>query len=393
MEWRCRQEIEDALWHASRKLLRPADLARKPLLRAITERTALYTTEREELAAVARTAMPGIDLAARALFFSVADAAKISIPLSELAGRDCLPSPASWKVLDLGAGAGAMGLGLLSFLADHHPGVSVQIDAVDLDAGALGVYSGAIDALGQEDLDLGTIGIRTIESSAASYQARSGHYDVVALGSMLNELSERERITLAASAMDAVAPGGSLIIVEPALRETSRALHRVRDSLVGHGATIFAPCTHSQPNCPALIDERDWCHEDRAVVLPSRARQMAQTTGLRDGGLKFSYLVARHSAEPLVALEDGVVALRVVGQPQRGKGQRESFVCGPDLGRRKLRLLKRNRSSKNRILERAHRGDVLLAAIQGAQTASSERLEIGKEQRVTLLRPAELLDD
>lgn len=391
MEWRCRQEIEDALWHAARKQLRPADLARKPLLRAVTERTALYTTERDELAAVARTAMPGIDLAARALFFSVADAAKISIPLSELAARDCLPASASWKVLDLGAGAGAMGLGLLSFLADSHPGLAVHFDAVDLDAGALSIYSGAVHALAESELDLGALSIRTIESSAANYQATSGNYDLVVLGSMLNELSESERIALGARAMDAVAPGGALIIVEPALRETSRALHRVRDSLVAAGTNIFAPCTHSQAHCPALLDERDWCHEDRAVVLPSRARQMAQTTGLRDGGLKFSYLVARHTDEPLVVVEDGEIALRVVGQPQRGKGQRECFVCGPDLGRRKLRLLKRNRSSKNRVLERAHRGDVLVANDTGAPP-DDERLEIGKEQRVTLLRPAELLD-
>jgi ribosomal protein RSM22 (predicted rRNA methylase) len=391
MEWRCRQEIEDALWHAARKQLRPADLARKPLLRAITERTALYTTERDELAAVARTAMPGIDLAARALFFSVADAAKISIPLSELAARNCLPTSASWKVLDLGAGAGAMGLGLLSFLADSHPGLAVHFDAVDLDAGALSIYSGAVHALAESELDLGALSIRTIESSAANYQAHSGHYDLVVLGSMLNELSERERIALGARAMEAVAPGGALIIVEPALRETSRALHRVRDSLVAAGTNIFAPCTHSQAHCPALLDERDWCHEDRAVVLPSRARQMAQTTGLRDGGLKFSYLVARHTDEPLVVVEDGEIALRVVGQPQRGKGQRECFVCGPDLGRRKLRLLKRNRSSKNRVLERAHRGDVLVAK-DTVMPPEDERLEIGKEQRVTLIRPAELLD-
>ncbi len=391
MEWRCRQEIEDALWHAARKQLRPADLARKPLVRAITERTALYTTERDELAAVARTAMPGIDLAARALFFSVADAAKISIPLSELAARNCLPTSASWKVLDLGAGAGAMGLGLLSFLADSHPGLAVHFDAVDLDAGALSIYSGAVHALAESELDLGALSIRTIESSAANYQANSGHYDLVVLGSMLNELSERERIALGARAMEAVAPGGALIIVEPALRETSRALHRVRDSLVAAGTNIFAPCTHSQAHCPALLDERDWCHEDRAVVLPSRARQMAQTTGLRDGGLKFSYLVARHTDEPLVVVEDGEIALRVVGQPQRGKGQRECFVCGPDLGRRKLRLLKRNRSSKNRVLERAHRGDVLVAK-DTVMPPEDERLEIGKEQRVTLIRPAELLD-
>ena len=392
MEWRCRQEIEDALWDAARKQLRPADLARKPLLRAITERTALYTTERDELAAVARTSMPGVDLAARALFFSVADAAKISIPLSELAGRSCLPAGHQWNVLDLGAGAGAMGLGLLSFAADHHPGLAVHIDAVDLDGAALSIYGGAIAAIEASDLDLGGLSIRTLESSAVKYEARDGHYDLVVLGSMLNELSESERVEVGARALRAVAPGGALIIIEPALRETSRALHRVRDALAKAGAHIFAPCTNTDASCPALVDERDWCHEDRAVVLPSRTRQMAQTTGLRDGGLKFSYLVVRGQPDALVHAENGISALRVVGQPQRSKGQRECFVCGTSLGRRKLRLLKRNRSSKNRLLERAKRGDVLLARGVETDLATGERLEIAKDQVVVLVRPAELLD-
>ena len=390
MEWRCRQEIEDALWHAARKALRPADLVRKPLLRAITERTALYTTERNELASVARTLMPGVDLAARALFFSVADAAKISIPLSEMAGRACLPPGSSWRVLDLGAGAGAMGLGLLSFAADHHPGLAVQIDAIDLDAAALSIYRDAIAALQTSGLDLGALQIRTSTDAASRFDATDGSYDLVLMGSMLNELGEAERVCLASRAMKAVSAGGALVIVEPALRETSRALHRVRDSLVAGGAHVFAPCTHRESTCPALADERDWCHEDRAVVLPSRARQMAQTTGLRDGGMKFSYLVMRHGDEALVESSEQLVALRVVGQPQRSKGQRECYVCGAQ-GRHKLRLLKRNRTAKNRLFERAKRGDVLLA--EGVETSeASARVDLRKTQTVELIRAAELLD-
>ncbi len=384
MEWRCRQEIEDALWHAARKALRPADLARKPLLRAITERTALYTTERNELASVARTLMPGVDLAARALFFSVADAAKISIPLSEMAARSCLPPGNSWRVLDLGAGAGAMGLGLLSFAADHRPGLALQIDAVDLDAAALSIYRDAITALQTSDLDLGALQIRTITDAASRFDATDGSYDLVLMGSMLNELGEGERVSLAGRAMKAVSSTGALVIVEPALRETSRALHRVRDVLVAGDAHVFAPCTHSVSPCPALADERDWCHEDRAVVLPSRARQMAQTTGLRDGGMKFSYLVMRHGDESLISTSEKLSPLRVVGQPQRSKGQRECYVCGAH-GRHKLRLLKRNRSAQNRLFERAKRGDVLL--VEGLNTPeTSERVDLSKTQKVELIR-------
>jgi ribosomal protein RSM22 (predicted rRNA methylase) len=363
-------------------------LDRKRLVQAITERTALYTTEREKLPSAIGAEMPSTDLAARALFFGVADAAKISIPLQELAGRGLLPSGSSWRVLDLGAGAGAMGLGVLSFAADSHPGVGLKIDAVDLDDKALSLYREALDNLNQRDVDLAASEIQTITASAIDYRIEEGAYDLVVAGTLLNELSEAAASKLAQRAIKGVSEGGALILIEPALRDTSRALHRVRDALISSEATIFAPCTRAQAPCPALADESDWCHEDRPGVLPSRARQLAAITGLRDGGLKFSYLVARHGTEKLVASEER--AWRVVSQPQRGKGQRECFACG-DLGRHRVRLLKRNRTSANRVFDRARRGDVLLADVDAPPEAA--RIEISKNQTVDLIRPALLTDD
>lgn len=390
MQWRCRQEVEDALWAAARAQLPAMALERKRLLQAITERTALYTTERDALRAVARQEMPSTDLAARALFFGVADAAKISIPLHELAGRNLLPPGETWRVLDLGAGGGAMGLGLLSYLADHHPGVGVQIDAVDLDDKALAIYSAALAQVAQSAMELGATEIRTQAMSALDFHITADSYDLVIVGTMLNELTGAERTTLASRAMQGVKGEGALIVIEPALRETSRALHRVRDSLISESATIFAPCTRSSAPCPALSDERDWCHEDRAGVLPNRARQMAQTTGLRDGGLKFSYLVARHGDESLVPVAEDELALRVVSQPQRGKGQRECFACS-DCGRQRVRLLKRNRNGGNRFFDRAKRGDVLVT--NRATMSGGERHDVTREQAVALLRPASLASD
>ncbi len=386
MQWRCKQEIEDALWDVARKELPRGALDRKRLLQAITERTALYTTERSELASTARSVMPASDLAARALFFTIADAAKIGIPLSELASRSLLPEGDTWRVLDLGAGVGAMGLGILSFASDAHPGLRIEVDAVDLDDAALSLYQQAVQCLETTELDVKPSSVRCIRSSAASYTIGAGKYDLVVLGSVLNELRPSERASLARRAMEGVKKEGALIIIEPALRETSRSLHEVRDELITGGTTIFAPCTRTLAPCPALEDARDWCHEDRAVVLPSRTRQMSQATGLRDGGMKFSYLVARHGSEALHPTSGGIVALRVVGQPQRGKGQKECFVCG-EAGRGRLRLLRRNRNSKNRIFDRAKRGDLL--TIEGSFTQEPERTDITAEQRVEKFSPAE----
>ena len=73
-----------------------AALATAALTRAIVDRSARYTSERG--AAGAPRDRIG-DLAARAVFFSVADAMKIGVPLGELAGRGALPAAArcaSW---------------------------------------------------------------------------------------------------------------------------------------------------------------------------------------------------------------------------------------------------------------------------------------------------------
>ncbi|MBL4636757.1 MAG: methyltransferase, partial [Kofleriaceae bacterium] len=301
-------------------------------------------------------------------------------------GRNLLPKAEKWRVLDLGAGVGAMGLGLLSFASEKVPGLSVQIDAVDVDQDALTLYRDALAALDRDTLDLGDISIRIFRESTAKYTIEEGAYDLVVLGSVLNELSPNARNDLAERALAGVNPEGSLIVIEPALRETSRGLHEVRDSLLQSGATVFAPCTRTSSPCPALDDSRDWCHEDRAVVLPSRARQMSQTTGLRDGGLKFSYIVMRHSAEALVSAPAGSAALRVVGQTQKSKGQKECFVCG-ELGRVRLRLLKRERSSENRVFEKCRRGDVL--TIESIAKGEGDRIDLRKGQNVERHQPAD----
>lgn len=385
MQWRCRQEVEDALWAAARAQLPASALDRKRLLRAITERTALYTTQRDELPGSAGQVQPASDLAARALFFSVADAAKIAVPLAELAGRGLLPEGERWRVLDLGAGAGAMGLGVLSFAADSHPGIALDIDAVDIDEAALAIYAEALERLGKSSLDLGQSTLNRQCRSACEIPIASASYDLVLLGSVLNELPEADAIALARRAMGGVRPGGALIIIEPALRETSRGVHRVRDALIASGTAIFAPCTRQSAPCPALEDERDWCHEDRPVVLPSLARQLAQSTGLRDGGLKFSYLVARHEVAGLVDEDERSHALRVVSQPQRGKGQRDCFACG-EKGRLRVRLLKRNRNERNRAFERSRRGDLLIT--EAADWQPGALCDIGKSQAVSVRRPA-----
>src|SRR5262249_58540554 len=74
-----------------------------------------------------------------------------------------------------------------------------------------------------------------------------GQFDAITLGHVLNELGRGaaaipERAALLERAAAQVRPGGSLVVLEPALRDTSRELLQTRDLLVQRGFAVRAPC-------------------------------------------------------------------------------------------------------------------------------------------------------
>src|SRR5690606_36091183 len=82
-----------------------------------------------------------------------------------------------------------------------------------------------------------------------------------------------------------VKPQGSLLVLEPALRETSRGLLEVRDLLVERGYAIRAPCLY-RGACPALEKPTDWCHAERPWQPPQLVQAIAAEAGLRKEALK-----------------------------------------------------------------------------------------------------------
>lgn len=333
--------LEDTVYAAFGAPPSPAELHH-----AIADRSRRYTSERGAL-----SERPRHDLAARALFFTVCDAMKIAIPFGELARANALP--ARLRVVDLGAGCGAMSLGLV------HAGATLEsLTLIDTDRDALAVAARALPQATTIVADATTAPIPPAE--------------LIVSGTMLNELPEAAHLPLVQRALAALSDDGALILIEPALRDTTRALHRLRDALLGHAFVAF-PCTH-QRACPALANPDDWCHEDRTVDLPPRTAALARVTHLRDDGLKFSYLVLRK--QPLAVDPH---AWRLVSAPRIAKGKHEITGCG-EPGWRTLRLLKRHRSAENRAFERADRGDTVIAQ----QAATDDRVEITGPIRVIL---------
>jgi SAM-dependent methyltransferase len=255
------------------------------------------------------------------------------------------------RVLDLGSGPGPIAFAALDAGA-------AEVIAADRSARALA----AAAALAREAGEPLAVREWNPTRPASLAQLAAGRtFDLVSMGHVLNELwkgqdEDARRAALLEEALGLVAPGGSLLVVEPALRETSRALLRVRDRLVSRGIAVRAPCLF-RGACPALAREGDWCHAERAVEAPPLLAQIARAAGLRREAIKMSYLVLAPPGEGWPEPPPGRV-FRVVSEPLAGKGRLRYMGCGPE-GRIGLALQERHVGDANRAFTRLLRGDVV----------------------------------
>jgi SAM-dependent methyltransferase len=235
------------------------------------------------------------------------------------------------RALDLGAGTGAVGDALRA-----HFGADIDVVAVDRVA-APGVVTANL---------------------AVELPAVDGRFDLIVAAHLLGELFVDdpldERVDARARRVRAwadglLAPGGMVILLEPALRETSRELLAVRDQLLAlTDLAIVAPCFWTGA-CPALARDRDWCHD--AVEVGGAPR------------VDFSYLVLRDRWRPI----PGELRYRIVSDPLPEKGRLKLYACGPT-GRDPYVRLDRNESPANTAFGELVRGDV--ARIAGATRAN-----------------------
>jgi ribosomal protein RSM22 (predicted rRNA methylase) len=374
------RDLEQLAWQVAREVWPPGLLQRRGLVNAIRALSEQYNDPGRSgrLPPMDRSVAP-----AKLLFFTLSDLPKLFYPLQEL-NRSRERGPL--RVLDLGAGYGAQTLALLALLdRPGHGGRELSIDAVDQDPQALDLLKRLVTDCPQVT-GCGahtTLSTSTHRISAANpgIQAGSGAYDLIVAGGLLNELDPAERAPLARGLLKVLSPSGKLILIEPALRQTTRSLHTLRDDLLSDGAArVVAPCTRQGP-CPALDDPRDWCYERRPHDPPPLLRQLTRATGLRRASIKWSYVTLSTGAAPAPAAG----LYRVVSKPLKSKGKLELFLCGAQ-GRLRAVRLKRHRSPANSALDRLDRGR--LALIDPAPETSEVTVRIERETRVEARDPA-----
>jgi SAM-dependent methyltransferase len=212
-----------------------------------------------------------------------------------------------------------------------------------------------------------------------------GEFDVITMGHLVNELYAgdiEKRVAFVKGALQKLKPGGSLVIIEPALRETSRATLQLRDALVKAGFAIRAPCLF-KGDCPALIKESDWCHAERHWTMPPMVEAIAKAAGLHKEQLKMSYLVVAPKGEDW-PISPGDNVFRIVSEPLEGKGRQRYMGCGP-AGRMGLALQEKHLTPRNKLFSHLQRGDVIL--IEGLEP-KGDGLALIEDSKVTMLAGA-----
>ena len=365
---------------------------------AVAELSRLFTKARDALG-TDYLSDPALAAAYLTYFFPV-NLSKIQVLLDEL--------PEDWylsagggplRILDLGAGPGTGALAVLDWLNQHHPDQLERLTVVAVDASAEALrqarrlwtaYSGP---LGMSATNLAVHEGDLTDPKNKRWRdhvGQRGPYDLIVVANCLNELccrmkhSSNDSSELLADALTRLAPHGTLMIVEPALRETSRALHQLRDQLLAENrCTVYSPCLHDK-NCPALLDPDDWCHEERAWEPPVMIQQIDREVGFIKDALKFSYLLLRTDGRTIA--HRGSDTFRMVSELRKLKGDTRAWLCN-ELGRSEVGRLDRARSDSNAAWDRCQRGTIV--RIEGVKRKEDAKLcRVPPEGIVQIVRPA-----
>ncbi|OQW62693.1 MAG: hypothetical protein A4S17_01515 [Proteobacteria bacterium HN_bin10] len=353
--------LSPLLLHTIGQAAEKEGISDEKLVRAIARLSHLFTKERTSLD---RPYLEDPVLASAYLqYFLPVNLSKIQVLLDELS----IMEPARrLSMLDLGSGPGTAALALLDWWHEQRTTDALSVVAVDSSSAAhrqaVQLWSHYCHIAGIANATLQTCE-GDIERHAWLDQVRAGApFDLIVLANCLNEVHAdakdpiAARTALVAEALSLLTPSGTVIIVEPALRETSRALHQVRDRLLQEKrCTVYSPCLHEN-NCPALMHPNDWCHEERAWEPPSSIQEIDEEVGFIKDALKFSYLLLRKDGKTIVDRRPDIY--RVVSELRELKGEKRAWLCN-EQGRQEVGRQDRFASPQNAALDQWHRGAIV----------------------------------
>jgi ribosomal protein RSM22 (predicted rRNA methylase) len=346
------------------------DLRGSALAQAVVNLSRLFTTARPSLSP--RYLDDPTHAAAYLSYFLPVNLSKVQGLLDELPNDSSHETPdRPMAVLDLGCGQGTGSLALLDWLWHRSPerAKSMSVLAADASQASLQDAKRLWEAYCNE-IGISNTGLCCVEGNLehplkgdlGKQIVRGGSYDLMIMANCLNELLSTaadppaERAAVVGQLLPFLAPHGTIMIVDPALRHTARALHHMRNHLLKQGlCTVYSPCLH-EGTCPALDHPDDWCHEERPWQTPPAIAVIDRDVGFIKDALKFSYLLLRTDGRTIVPR--GPQTFRVVSELRELKGEKRAWLCN-ETGRPEVGRLDRKASPHNAAVDSWHRGAIV----------------------------------
>lgn len=160
---------------------------------------------------------------------------------------------------------------------------------------------------------------------------------------------------------DRLTDDGHLVVIEPALQDTTRKLMAWRDHVVLRGYKVAAPCL-GREKCPMLERDDLWCHQDVPWPRPATVAEIDRRLGLNKESLKYAYAVVTRKGRTLADLPGDV---RLVSNLHKEKGKAWAWVCGRQGPLCRTEVLTRHRSDATAAFFHADRGHVLSMKVEG----------------------------
>lgn len=266
------------------------------------------------------------------------------------------------RVLDVGAGTGAAGLSVATWLRGLPGAGPVTLVALDHAPGALDALQTLTREAVPEALRPRVERVHADARQPAAWPAAAqGPFDLIVVSFTLNEVFPLGQAGDAAwlEALSArLAPTGLLLVEEPAVKESAaRLLERAADLVERAGLSAWGPQLHAGPWRPSP-DRRTWMHEVRRWQAPLSLSILNRTLWRSMAELTFAYaLLGRSVPEPLPATP---ALLRVASPVRALKGRLTWLGLSSEgrLGEYEVQTRDLGAPDKARFL-RLERGDVL----------------------------------
>lgn len=237
---------------------------------AVQRLSDLFTVARPDGAFPDYAADPAL-LAAYGLFFFPQSFVRVRIALDQvLRFRGWRPPQnGACRILDLGSGTGPAGLAVATALREINPGTPLALTAFDHAPAALRVARELAERTAPPVIAVETRALDLRRAGRAL--AELPPQDVIVAAFAANELFGTNDDALRSwmeTLARRLAPGGLLLVLEPALRDTATTLQRAADALANGPALFRWGPELGGHACPLLAEGKFWSHEVRRWTAP-----------------------------------------------------------------------------------------------------------------------------